>query len=68
MTPRRGEVWLVDLGMTAEVRPAVVISIPVEEVAHKVAEWLTVPDDRGAVQPKFVSTKRVVYGHYEVGR
>jgi mRNA interferase MazF len=30
MTPRRGEVWLVDLGMTAEVRPAVVISIPEE--------------------------------------
>jgi len=26
-SPRRGEVWLVDLGMAAEVRPALVISI-----------------------------------------
>ncbi len=24
----RGEVWLVDLGMTAKVRPAVVVSVP----------------------------------------
>ena len=30
-SPQRGEVWLVDLGMTAKVRPAVVISIPAEE-------------------------------------
>jgi mRNA interferase MazF len=27
-TPQRGEVWLVDLGMAAKVRPAVVMSIP----------------------------------------
>ena len=27
-TPQRGEVWLVDLGMTAKVRPALVLSIP----------------------------------------
>ena len=26
--PRRGEVWLVDLGMIAKVRPALVISVP----------------------------------------
>jgi hypothetical protein len=26
--PQRGEVWLVDLGMAAKVRPAVVISVP----------------------------------------
>lgn len=26
-TPRRGEVWLVDLGMAAKVRPALVISV-----------------------------------------
>ena len=24
--PRRGEIWLVDLGMTEEVRPAVILS------------------------------------------
>jgi mRNA interferase MazF len=29
--PRRGEVWLVDLGMAAKVRPAVVVSIPADE-------------------------------------
>ena len=28
---RRGEVWLVDLGMTAKVRPALVVSIPAED-------------------------------------
>lgn len=27
-SPRRGEVWLVDLGMTAKVRPALVMSVP----------------------------------------
>ena len=27
-SPSRGEVWLVDLGMTAKVRPCLVISIP----------------------------------------
>lgn len=26
--PRRGEVWLVDFGMAAKVRPALVISVP----------------------------------------
>lgn len=26
--PQRGEVWLVDLGMVAKVRPALVLSIP----------------------------------------
>ena len=31
MNPRRGEVWLVDLGMAAKVRPAVVISIPAHD-------------------------------------
>ena len=27
----RGEVWLVDLGMTAKVRPAVILSVPVRD-------------------------------------
>ncbi|NIO39114.1 MAG: type II toxin-antitoxin system PemK/MazF family toxin [Burkholderiales bacterium] len=30
-TPTRGEVWLVDLGMVAKVRPCVVLSIPADE-------------------------------------
>ena len=29
---QRGEVWLVDLGLAAKVRPALVISVPVEDV------------------------------------
>src|SRR5580765_807968 len=32
MTPRRGEVWIVDLGMAARVRPAVVIGVSAEDV------------------------------------
>lgn len=28
ITPKRGEVWLVDLGMAAKVRPALVLSVP----------------------------------------
>ena len=28
-TPQRGEVWIVDLGMAAKVRPALVISVPI---------------------------------------
>jgi mRNA interferase MazF len=31
-TPQRGEVWLVDLGLAAKVRPALVISVPAAEV------------------------------------
>ena len=30
--PQRGEVWLVDLGLAAKVRPALAISVPVEDV------------------------------------
>lgn len=30
MTPKRGEVWLVDMGFAAKVRPALVISVPIE--------------------------------------
>ena len=29
--PKRGEVWIVDLGLSAKVRPAVVVSIPVDD-------------------------------------
>lgn len=30
-SPQQGEVWLVDLGMAAKVRPAVVMSVPVDD-------------------------------------
>lgn len=29
-SPERGEVWLVDLGLAAKVRPALVVSVPFE--------------------------------------
>jgi mRNA interferase MazF len=29
--PRRGEVWLVDMGYAAKVRPALVLSIPIDD-------------------------------------
>ena len=29
--PLRGEIWLVDLGLVAKVRPALVLSIPIED-------------------------------------
>jgi hypothetical protein len=38
-SPRRGEVWLVDLGMAAKVRPAVVISVPAEDVDRALVTW-----------------------------
>ncbi len=31
IAPKRGEVWLVDLGMAAKVRPAMVLSVPVND-------------------------------------
>ena len=30
-SPQRGEVWLVDLGMAAKIRPAVAISVPADD-------------------------------------
>jgi mRNA interferase MazF len=29
--PKRGEIWLVDLGMAAKVRPALVLSVPTHD-------------------------------------
>ncbi|MBI4697888.1 MAG: type II toxin-antitoxin system PemK/MazF family toxin [Nitrospirae bacterium] len=29
--PKRGEVWLVDLGLAAKVRPCLVLSIPIQD-------------------------------------
>ena len=31
MTPNRGEVWLVDLGLAAKIRPCLVLNIPANE-------------------------------------
>lgn len=35
--PRRGEVWLVDLGMAAKIRPALVISVPATDTDRALA-------------------------------
>jgi mRNA interferase MazF len=29
--PKRGEVWMVDLGLAAKVRPCLILNIPVQE-------------------------------------
>jgi hypothetical protein len=38
-SPRRGEVWLVDLGMAAKVRPALVISVPPVTPIGRSSRW-----------------------------
>jgi mRNA interferase MazF len=38
--PQRGEVWLVDLGLAAKVRPALVISVPADQDADRVLTTL----------------------------
>ena len=39
-TPRRGEVWLVDLGMVAKIRPCLVVSIPANDENDRVLTTL----------------------------
>ncbi len=39
-TPARGEVWLVDLGMAAKVRPCLVLSIPADDENDRVLTTL----------------------------
>ncbi|MGQ0619218.1 MAG: type II toxin-antitoxin system PemK/MazF family toxin [Panacagrimonas sp.] len=34
--PLRGEVWLVDLGMAAKIRPCLVLSVPVEDADRSI--------------------------------
>lgn len=35
--PKRGEVWLVDLGMAAKVRPCLVVSVPADDSDRSLA-------------------------------
>jgi mRNA interferase MazF len=48
--PRRGQVWLVDLGMVAKVRPALVLSVPFADhdyaLFHLVPHTTTVRDSQ----------------------
>ena len=39
-SPSRGEVWLVDLGMTAKTRPCLVLSVPAEEADRALATFV----------------------------
>ena len=51
--PRRGEVWMVDLGLAAKVRPCVVLSIPASDqdraLATLVPHTTSIRGSQGAV-------------------
>ena len=53
-SPRRGEVWLVDLGMAAKVRPALVISVPAEDIDRALVTL--VPHTTSPRQSRFEAT------------
>jgi hypothetical protein len=40
-TPKRGEVWLVDLGMAAKIRPCLALSIPADDENDRVLATLS---------------------------
>lgn len=43
---KRGEIWMIDLGMAAKVRPCLILSVPFqdqERVEAAVCSWLGVP-------------------------
>jgi len=58
-SPRRGEVWLVDLGMAAKVRPALVISVPAEDTDRALVTL--VPHTTSPRQSRFEATVSVPF-------
>jgi mRNA interferase MazF len=58
-SPVRGEVWLVDLGMAAKVRPALVISIPANDTDRALATL--VPHTTSARQSRFEAAVSVPF-------
>ena len=58
-SPRRGEVWLVDLGMAAKVRPALVISVPAEDIDRALVTL--VPHTTSPRQSRFEATISVPF-------
>lgn len=54
MKARRGEVWLVDFGMAAKVRPALVVSVPYLD--HERALFAVVPRTTATRQTRFEVT------------
>lgn len=59
VSPRRGEVWLVDLGMAAKVRPALVISVPAAD--NDRALVTLVPHTTSARQSRFEAAVSVPF-------
>jgi mRNA interferase MazF len=57
--PQRGEVWLVDLGLAAKVRPAVVMSIPAADVDRALVT--VVPHTTSARGSRFEATVSVPF-------
>ena len=56
---RRGEVWLVDLGMAAKVRPAVVVSVPAGDTDRALVT--IVPPTTSPRQSRFEATVPVPF-------
>ena len=56
---RRGEVWLVDLGMTAKVRPAVVVSVPAGDTDRALVP--IIPHTTSPRQSRFEATVPVPF-------
>lgn len=54
---RRGEVWLVDLGLAAKTRPALVVSVPFLD--HERAVYLVVPHTTALRGTRFEATPDV---------
>jgi mRNA interferase MazF len=57
--PQRGEVWLVDLGLAAKVRPALVISVPAEDIDRALVTL--VPHTTSARGSRFEATVSVPF-------
>ena len=60
---RRGEVWLVDLGMAAKVRPAVVVSVPADDTDRALVT--IVPHTTSARQSRFEATPFLKAGVFD---
>ena len=58
-SPRRGEVWLIDLGMAAKVRPALVLSVPAEDTDRALATL--VPHTTSPRQSRFEAAVSVPF-------
>lgn len=57
--PKRGEVWLVDLGMSAKVRPCLVLSVPIEDTDRALVTL--VPHTTAARASRFECALRVPF-------